>query len=106
MKTKMFYVNSTNNCCTVFELPKIGIDKFRFKPNAVKIPFKMVDYFLPVSDINLWQGTIKNISQHDLEVSIISIMKSKEYYRKGDKYLVLCGWDMALLVQEPINPKR
>lgn len=105
-----YKVDSWNNFCRVFKLPKKYPDDF-CNP-AIPVVFQMVDWFNPVTNDKLFNPGISKeewikrfkvksfdlniqIESDDLQKQLTKFLKNKFYVEKDNKYLVICEFGFS-----------
>jgi len=91
-----FQINGWNNFCRVFQLPDSYPDDYCFNGSISKI-FKMVDWFNPIG-----MDTTGRVyrTQQQLFDTVGKFVLKKSYIQKGCKYLILCDFGAALVVEK------
>jgi len=105
-----YKVDGWNNFCRVFEIPAKFSSEFCFG-GGIDTVFKMVDWFNPVSGLpqptiskDVWEkevGPFEVIekTEQELHETVGRFVAGKEYVRKGFKYLILCNFGAALVIE-------
>lgn len=107
----IYEVDSWNNFCRVFEIPKEFAQGFCFG-GGMPTNFQMVDWFYPIGDIGQAACSkevfracgrkieIKVVSYGELIEILDPFIKSKNYRKPDHDYLVICNFGAVFIVDK------